>query len=163
MEKPSCLIFRQEQWVPQELHQVFAFFERPENLSRLTPPWLHFKILSASPVPMQQGTEIEYQIKVRGLRFRWRSVISDYAPPYHFTDTQMTGPYRTWVHTHSFTKQNGGTLIQDEVRYSLPLGILGRIVNRLWVKADLARIFGYRREQISSFFPTPAKSQATVK
>jgi len=149
--KPSYK-FRQEQWVPHPRSEVFAFFQQPENLGRLTPPWLHFEILSASPVPMAEGTLIEYRLKVRGIPFRWSSIISDYRPPHHFVDRQVKGPYRQWIHTHSFTERDGGTLIEDEVIYGLPFGILGRWAHGIWVKPDLERIFAYRRDQISQVF-----------
>jgi hypothetical protein len=41
----------------------------------------------------------------------------------------------------------------DDVRYGLPFGLLGRLVNRLMVSRDVAKIFDYRAEKIREFFP----------
>ena len=43
-----------EQTVSAPLADVFNFFEKPENLARITPAWLDFRILTPSPVPMCQ-------------------------------------------------------------------------------------------------------------
>jgi ligand-binding SRPBCC domain-containing protein len=60
-------------------------------------------------------------------------------------DVQLSGPYRTWHHTHEFEPAaGGGTVIRDRVRYSLPLGPLGRMAHGAVVSRDLRRIFDFR-------------------
>ena len=82
-----------QQFVPRSLGEVFPFFERPENLVAITPDWLGFRILTPSPIPMKEGTTIEYSIRVLGMRMRWKSRISMYDPPHAFADEQLEGPY----------------------------------------------------------------------
>ena len=65
-----------EQWLPQPLEGIFPFFERPENLALITPPWLGFELLCPSPVPMSKGQMIDYRIRIKGIPVRWRSLIS---------------------------------------------------------------------------------------
>ncbi|MCC6964034.1 MAG: SRPBCC family protein [candidate division Zixibacteria bacterium] len=141
-----------EQFVPRPLPEVFAFFERPENLAKITPPSLGFVIVTPTPIAMNAGALIDYTIKVMGLRLRWRTLISHYDPPHAFVDEQINGPYRLWHHRHSFREVEGGTLISDEVKYALPLGILGRIAHSLFVKRQLRGIFAYRAEVIGEKF-----------
>lgn len=137
-----------EQFVPRPLAEVFAFFERPENLAKITPPSLGFVIVTPTPIAMKADALIDYTIKVMGVRLRWRTLISHYDPPHAFVDEQINGPYRLWHHRHSFREVEGGTLISDEVKYALPLGILGRIAHSLFVKRQLRGIFAYRAEVI---------------
>jgi len=40
----------------------------------------------------------------------------------------------------------------DEVQYSLPFGVLGRIVHAAKVRKDVNRIFDYRRLRIDALF-----------
>ncbi len=141
-----------EQFVPRPLPEVFAFFERPENLAKITPPSLGFVIVTPTPIAMKAGALIDYTIKVMGMRLRWRTLISQYDPPHMFVDEQLQGPYRQWHHTHTFREVEGGTVISDEVKYSLPLGILGRIAHVLFVRRQLQGIFAYRAEVIGEKF-----------
>ncbi len=72
-----------------------------------------------------------------------------------FQDAQERGPYRSWVHTHSFEEDAGGfgVTMRDRVEYALPLGVLGRVANALVVRKQLEEIFDYRYRAILECFP----------
>ena len=133
-----------EQWVPRPRKEVFVFFSDAKNLELLTPPHMCFKVMASSTDPLESGTVIDYKLKLHGIPFRWRSLIGEWHPSTHFSDTQVRGPYKKWHHTHTFTEQDGGTLIRDHALYRLPLGVIGDAVGYYFVKKDLEEIFGYR-------------------
>ncbi|MBM4304277.1 MAG: TIGR01777 family protein, partial [Deltaproteobacteria bacterium] len=54
------------QWVAAPLDEVFDFFSDAANLEKLTPPWLHFRVVAQSTPQIQKGTLIDYQLKVHG-------------------------------------------------------------------------------------------------
>ena len=136
--------------LPHPLLEVFDFLSRAEKLELLTPPWVHFNILSPLPLEMRQGLVIRYRIRVRGITVRWDSEISEWQPPYRFTDRQVSGPYSTWLHHHLFEETPDGTLATDEITYRVPGGSL---VNRLYVAPELRRIFTYRETRLRALFP----------
>ncbi|MBP9733628.1 MAG: SRPBCC family protein [Candidatus Omnitrophica bacterium] len=150
-------LFRAEQTVNRPLAEVFDFFSRPENLAKITPPRLGFVILTPTPIQMKPGAVIEYHIRVFGVPLRWVTLITEYEPPYRFVDLQKKGPYRLWHHTHVFKALGPDrTLLTDEVRYALPLGILGELARLLFVRRDVESIFDYRRQVIARLFgPKP--------
>ncbi|QDU49277.1 SRPBCC family protein [Gimesia panareensis] len=142
--------FESEIFVPHPLQDVFDFFAQPENLEKITPSWLNFRIITPRPISMQAGTLIDYQLKLHGIPLRWRTEITEWIPLVRFVDTQLKGPYRTWRHTHTFAGQDNGTLVQDHVIYSVYGGAL---INRLFVQKDVERIFQYRLDQLKNFTP----------
>jgi ligand-binding SRPBCC domain-containing protein len=141
-----------QQLVRKPLQEVFSFFERPENLGRLTPKDLKFSILTPSPIRMRSGALIDYTIRLLGVNVRWSTLITDYEPPNRFVDEQLKGPYSYWHHTHTFRETEDGTWIMDEVRYVLPFGPLGRIFHRLFIRRMLEKIFSHRASVIDSIF-----------
>jgi len=141
-----------EQLVPRKLEEVFDFFSRAENLETLTPGFLHFKIVSVSPLPVQKGTLINYKLRVRGLPLRWTSEIREWNPPTQFVDFQTGDPYKFWHHTHRFIAEGNNTRIMDEVLYDLPFGPLGRLAHSVLVKSDVEKIFRYREMKIQALF-----------
>ena len=113
---------------------------------------MHFRILSVSPNPVQRGTLIRYALRWRVFPIRWTTEILEWEPPHRFVDVQLRGPYKLWHHEHRFTREGSGTRITDEVRYALPLGLLGAVAHRLKVKKDVETIFRYRSEAVRRRF-----------
>lgn len=142
-------------WLPCHINTVFDFFKNAENLQRITPPWLDFKIISPLPIEMEQGALIEYKLKPGGVPVLWKTEISLWDPPYRFVDTQLKGPYQKWVHTHTFAEVDGGTLIEDLVRYRLPGGLLAPLLHEVFVKRKVREIFAYRKSKILEIFGRP--------
>lgn len=145
-----------ELWMPRPLGEVFAFFSDAANLDVLTPPWLHFQIRTPAPIPMAAGTLIDYTIRWRGVPLSWRTEIATWEPPVRFVDRQAKGPYRQWVHEHTFEARDGGTLMRDRVDYAVPGWLFEPLVARWLVAPDVERIFAYRREKMTALFGYPA-------
>jgi ligand-binding SRPBCC domain-containing protein len=133
--------------LPKPLEEVFAFFARAENLERITPPELGFRIVTPAPVVVREGALIDYRLSLFGVPFGWQTKITQYDPPHSFTDEQLKGPYKLWVHQHTFEPTPGGTVIRDRVRYQLPFYPFSEVAHPL-VRRQLARIFAYRREAV---------------
>jgi ligand-binding SRPBCC domain-containing protein len=146
---------RREQSIPASIGRVFDFFSKAENLEVLTPPWLGFRILTPVPVEMKTGTRIDYRIRLALVPVGWTTRISVWDPPRRFVDVQERGPYRLWEHTHRFEPNGNGVRMTDEVRYALPLGVLGSVIHAAVVRSALRRIFDYRFARVRDRFEEP--------
>ena len=138
---------RSQVLVPRSLQETFSFFEDPTNLARITPRWLAFQLVTPRP-RMEQRAQIDYRIRWCGIGLRWRSLIVEYEPPFFFIDKQIKGPFRFWEHAHRFHPTEEGTLVEDEVVYELPFGLLGRLVHWALVRRQLESIFCYRQAKL---------------
>lgn len=135
--------------LPRPRAEVFEFFAEPLNLEKITPPWLRFEIMTPMLMGLKRDSQIDYRLRLHGIPLRWKSEITVWSPPNRFTDQQISGPFRLWVHDHIFHEIPGGTLVTDEVLYAPPFGALA---NRLLVDRDLKAIFKYRQEKLEERF-----------
>ena len=149
LSAPTPFRLEKEQWIDQPIETVFAFFADPGNLQKITPPWMSFRITSCSTPEIEQGTILEYALRVRGLPMKWVSQITVWEPPFRFVDEQLHGPYRRWHHEHTFDDHDDRTRIGDLVDYAVPGG---RLIEKLLVRRDLAKIFQYRFETLAAQF-----------
>ncbi len=91
-----------------------------------------------------------------GDRVRWKgwkfwlpqvhvSLISAFEPERFFQDTMIGGRFGFFQHDHRFREEGGGTVLEDEIRFSLPFGWAGWLVGRCvmvpYIRAVLAKRF----------------------
>lgn len=145
-------VIERSQWVPAPVAETFAYFGDAAHLESLTPPWLHFGIVTPLPVEICEGALIDYRLRLHGLPVHWRTCITNWQAGAEFTDEQLQGPYARWVHRHTFRAERGGTRLGDRVEYALPLDPLSRPVQSLYVRPLLERIFDFRGDVILRTF-----------
>ncbi len=138
-----------ELWLPLSPEEIFPFFADASNLEAITPASLGFKVITPSPIAMHEGTLIDYKLRIHGFPIRWRTRIAAWQPPYRFVDEQLRGPYRQWIHEHTFEAKDGGTLCRDIVNYAVPFGF---IAHPLFVRREVESIFAFRSEALKKHF-----------
>lgn len=148
--QPHVLV--QETKLYRPLQEVFDFFSRAENLNEVTPPELKFAILTPQPIKMNVGTLIDYKIAMMGVPFYWRTLITDWEPPYRFVDQQLRGPYVLWHHEHTFEQKEGYVLMTDRVHYLSPGWFLEPLIDKVFVRAQLDKIWAYRAKRFETLF-----------
>ena len=129
------------------LEDTFAFFSKAANLGVITPAAMSFSIQGQVP-PMATGAMIDYRVRVGPLPVRWRTRITTWEPGRRFADLQEKGPYRFWWHEHTFQADGPRTVMEDRVYYTPPLGLFGRLANRVFIRSTLRKIFQYRGDVI---------------
>ena len=145
-------ILEQEQTIDRKLEEIFPFFTKPENLSLLTPRWLKFKIRKKSTEHMEENAQFVYTIKFHNISMYWKTKITKFEPPYVFVDEQLRGPYKKWVHTHTFEAKGDSTVMFDRVEYDLYGWFLKSIIHNFFVKNSVKKIFKYRKKVLGEYF-----------
>ncbi len=151
-------LLEREQRLSLPPHKAFAFFSDAFNLEAITPPWLGFRVMGAAPIELRPGTVIEYRLRLRGVPIRWLTRIEAWDPGRRFVDRQVEGPFRLWHHTHTFEpagEGSEGTVMRDLVRYAPPLGPLGALAHRAFIRRDLERIFDFRQQETARLLAGP--------
>lgn len=142
------------QFVPVPLSEAWDFFSNPANLAAITPSGMGFHILSKNKMErMYAGQLIEHRVSpVLGIPLYWMTEITHVVEGRYFIDEQRFGPYSLWHHQHHFREVAGGVEMTDLIHYRVPLGLLGRLANLLFVRKKLEGIFEYRFQKVEALF-----------
>ncbi len=146
--------FNSEHFLPITMDEAWEFFSAPGNLAKITPPEMDFKVLTdLGDAEIYNGMLIDYTVKpLFGIPLHWQTEIYMVDKPNCFADRQLKGPYRLWEHKHTFIQKENGVLMKDEVRYELPLGIIGQWVHSIIVKKKVENIFIFRAKVLNQIF-----------
>jgi len=143
------------QKIPVPLAEAWDFFSSPLNLAKITPKEMAFTVTSTiDPAQkMYPGMLITYKISpIRGIKLDWMTEITQVMEGKYFIDEQRFGPYKFWHHQHHFKAIDGGTEMNDILTYGLPMGIIGRMANTIYVANKLQEIFEFRKKKVAELF-----------
>ena len=132
--------------VPAPVEEVFAWHGRPGAFHRLIPPWQTCRILEGDPT-MTTGRRLILELRKGPLKRRWTVEITGVDEGRGFRDEQREGPFASWIHAHLFSPASGGgSIIEDDLEYELPMGSVGRAFAGEYVHRQLWRTFRHRHE-----------------
>lgn len=80
---------------------------------------------------MGLGDTVTWEAVHFGVKQHLTTRITAYERPYGFTDEMVRGAFQSMTHRHAFTREGAGTLMRDIFTFEAPLGILGRVAERL--------------------------------
>ncbi len=150
--KPFTL--ERTQTLPITLESAWEFFSNPDNLVKITPPEMDFRITSPPQSVIYGGQIITYTVRpFLRVAVNWTTEITHVEAPNFFVDEQRFGPYRFWHHQHRFCEVDGGVEVHDLVHYLLSHDQLAGVINYLFVAPRLRRIFDFRSKALQDIFP----------
>ena len=145
---------RREQFLNTTLDKLWDFVTSPQNLKKITPKYMNFVIESENRLEkIYPGMIICYKVSpILKIPTTWVTEITHVKKNKLFVDEQRVGPYKIWHHEHLFRVEGEGVLMIDIVSYKLPFGIIGKLLNTLFIKHKIQDIFNYRFNKLDEIF-----------
>ncbi|MFN8285229.1 MAG: SRPBCC family protein [Chitinophagales bacterium] len=94
---------------------------------------------------------VTWRAKHLGVWQTLTSRITAYNYPTFFTDEMVQGAFKSIVHHHRFAKAGDKTIMEDEFYFESPLGLAGRLFNRLFLTSYLKRLLQHRNAIIKQY------------
>ena len=141
------------QKLPISLDEAWDFLSSPNNLKLITPKSMNFKIIDWDKKKAYPGQIIQYTVSpVFGIKIKWVTEITQVKKNNYFIDEQRFGPYSFWHHKHFIKEIDNGILMNDIIHYKIPFGFIGIILNKVYIKNKLSKIFKYRESKLNKIF-----------
>ncbi|MGB1206412.1 MAG: SRPBCC family protein [Chitinophagales bacterium] len=101
-----------------------------------------------------QNQSVTWRAKHFGIYQQLTSKITAFKKPDYFIDEMEKGIFKRFKHEHIFEEIQGQTLMIDVFDYESPLGILGKIADKMFLKHYMTRLLEKRNEAIKEFAET---------
>ena len=86
-----------------------------------------------------------FRIKLGPITFKWVAKHFGYIHNRQFQDKMIKGPFKKWIHTHSFIPQEQNQcIIEDKIDYMLRFGKIGSKIIQKRIQNYLNQLFIYR-------------------
>ena len=141
------------QKLPINLNEAWDFLSSPNNLELITPKSMDFNITDWDKKKAYPGQIIRYTVKpILGIKINWVTEITHVRGKEYFVDEQRFGPYTFWHHKHFIKEIEGGVIMEDVIHYKPPFGLLGVLLNFLFINSKLNSIFKHRELELIKTF-----------
>ena len=141
------------QKLPISLNEAWDFLSSPNNLELITPKSMDFNIIDWDKKKAYPGQIIQYTVRpILGFKINWVTEITHVRAKEYFVDEQRFGPYTFWHHKHFIKEIEGGVIMEDVIHYKPPFGLLGVLLNFLFINSKLNSIFKHRELELIKTF-----------
>lgn len=96
------------------------------------------------------GQTVTFEGTHFGIRQRLTVKVVEIDRPRLFVDEMIDGTFKSFKHIHEFAETKNGTLMKDTIVWSSPLGILGKIVDKLLLKTHLSGLVSERNIKLKA-------------
>jgi len=97
---------------------------------------------------IEENETVTWRAKHLGIYQTLTSKIISMEKPYRFTDTMLEGAFKSMKHQHIFKVKEENTLMIDIFEFESPLGIIGKMFNKAFLKNYLKQFLLQRNELI---------------
>jgi uncharacterized protein (TIGR01777 family) len=126
-----------------ERFALYQYHSMPGAINRLIPPWENIRIEKRSD-SLAVGSEVILRQSLMGIPVRWLARHTLLDAPESFQDAQVTGPFKSWVHDHSFEcSEPGRSILRDKIHFESKFGVLGALTHP-FIRGKLNAAFEYR-------------------
>ncbi len=97
---------------------------------------------------------VTWKAKHFGIWHRMKVKITEFDKPYYFVDEMINGSFKYMRHKHEFEQKGDQTIMIDQFDFGSPLGILGKIVDKVIMRKYMANFLSERNNIIKEFAET---------
>lgn len=93
---------------------------------------------------IREGETVKWQGRHFGFTVTHKSRVEAWRPYTYFRDVMVEGAFAVFQHDHYFAPLNDGTRMRDELRFAAPMGFLGVLAEKLFLRKYLTHFLKRR-------------------
>lgn len=97
-----------------------------------------------------------------GIRQRLTAQVTQFERPHRFVDEMLQGAFQSLRHVHEFSAEGSGTEMCDTLIWTSPLGVIGKLADRLFLKSHMRRFVVERNSKLKRIAEDIASSDTPL-
>lgn len=144
---------------------IFAWHLRPDAIRILTHPF-GVRVIKP-PASLRDGEQAELRVPVGPIRLTWVAEHFDFhdrgAAGGQFSDRQVRGPFKSWVHRHRVEPDGAGAcVLEDRVEFEVPGGRIGHLLAGWLARRQVASMLARRHRIMTDLFNSQDQRRGTA-
>lgn len=103
---------------------------------------------------INEGESVTWQAKHLYKLRKFTSMIIEMERPVYFIDEMTKGDFKSFRHEHHFKSLKNGSIMIDLVKFESPYGIIGKLVNKFYLKNYFEQLLHKRNAVIKEYAET---------
>jgi uncharacterized protein (TIGR01777 family) len=143
--------------LPTTARGAYDWHTRPGAIDRMMPPWQQVKITSPR-TELADGSIVRFELGRSPLALKWEARHENVEQGRGFADRQLSGPFRSWLHSRTFADtQDGTSRLEELIDYELPMAPISSLIAGKTIRKELERVFSYRHRTLKSDLAVQAR------
>lgn len=97
---------------------------------------------------MHDGDQLTRESKHFGKKIRYTTRIEQVRPFTYFREMRVSGALSRYEHDHHFAPMDDGTRMRDEICFAVPMGGLGKLATKMFLRKRLTAVLRARSHEI---------------
>ena len=97
---------------------------------------------------LEQGDIVTWEAIHFGIKQNLTAKVIFMERPHSFVDIILKGTFHSFVHTHQFKEEAGGTIMIDKFQYKSPFGLIGVAADKLFLEKYMRKFIVTRAKAL---------------
>ncbi len=138
-------------FIAAPIERVFDL-SRSINLHKISTAHTHEKVIGGVMNGLiKEGETVTWQAKHLYKERKFTSKVVEMNSPFFFIDEMIKGDLKSFRHGHHFKAAHNGTIMIDMVDFESPYGIMGKCLDKFYLKKYLENLLMKRNEVIKKY------------
>ena len=125
---------------------------RSINLHKISTANTHERVIAGVMNGLiNEGETVTWQAKHLFKERKFTAKITALQSPDFFIDEMVSGDFKSFVHEHHFKQVENGSLMIDVLKFESPYGLIGKLLNKYYLRDYLYQLLVHRNEVIKDY------------
>jgi ligand-binding SRPBCC domain-containing protein len=141
-------VIRHQQFIKASVEVCFNLARNVDIHTQTTSKTKEKAVSGVTKGLLEEGDTVTWEAIHFGIEQRLTAKVTLMEEPNKFVDIMVEGAFNSFVHTHQFIEEAGGTIMLDTFEYKSPFGLIGVVADKLFLEKYMKAFIASRAKEL---------------